>query len=213
MVRYADDFVVMAESKVLLEEKVKPAIETFLKARGLELSSEKTRISHIDAGFDFLGFNVRRYGGKLLIKPAKANIVAFLREMREIIRMNLSSSTAELLRQLNTKIKGWAHYYKHVVAKRIFANIDNSIYLALNSWINRRHSNKKSRTWRRKKYFRSEGHRDWIFSTKIRNKLGELMNFDLFKMKYLPIKRHVKIKRGATPYDRTTKITLKSGSA
>lgn len=201
VVRYADDFVIMAESKVLLEEKVKPAIEQFLKERGLELSSEKTRISHIDAGFDFLGFNVRRYGGKLLIKPAKTNIIAFLREIRNVIKMNASSSTAELLRQLNPKIKGWAHYFKHVVSKKIFSNIDNSIYLALSSWINRRHPNKKSRTWRRKKYFRSEGSRNWVFSTKIRNKSGELIHFDLFKMKYLPIKRHVKIKRDATPYD------------
>ncbi len=201
VVRYADDFVIMAESKALLEDKVKPAIEQFLKSRGLELSSEKTRISHIDAGFDFLGFNVRKYGGKLLIKPAKTNVVAFLREIREVIRMNISSSTAELLRQLNPKITGWAHYYKHVVSKRIFSYIDNSIYLALSSWINRRHSNKKSRTWRRKKYFRSEGFRNWVFSTKIRNKSGKLVHFDLFKMKYLPIQRHIKIKREATPYD------------
>lgn len=201
VVRYADDFVIMAESKALLENKVKPAIEQFLKGRGLELSSEKTRISHIDAGFDFLGFNVRRYDGKLLIKPAKANVVNFLNEIRETIRMNISSSTAELLRQLNPKIKGWAHYYKHVVSKRTFSKIDDSIYRALRWWINRRHPNKKSRTWRNKKYFRSEGFRNWIFSTKIRNKSGELINFDLFKMKYLPIKRHIKIKSCATPYD------------
>lgn len=200
VVRYADDFVIMAESKSLLEDKVKPAIETFLKKRGLELSPEKTRISHIDAGFDFLGFNVRRYGGKLLIKPAKSNILAFLQEIREIIRMNISSSTAELLRQINPKIKGWGHYYKHVVAKRIFAHIDNSIYLTLCWWINRRHPNKKSRTWRNKKYFRSEGSRNWIFSTKIRNKEGKRVNFDLFKMQSLPIIRHVKVKSDASPY-------------
>lgn len=201
VVRYADDFVIMAESKTLLENKVKPAIEQFLKERGLELSSEKTRISHIDAGFDFLGFNVRRYGGKLLIKPAKSNVLTFLQEIRDVIRMNVSSSTAELLRQLNPKIRGWAHYYKHAVAKRTFSYIDNSIYLTLRWWINRRHPNKKSRAWRTKKYFRSNGLRNWVFSTKIRNKSGELKHFDLFKMSSLPIKRHVKIKRGASPYD------------
>lgn len=201
VVRYADDFVVMAESKELLENKVKPAIEQFLKIRGLELSPEKTRISHVDTGFDFLGFNVRRYGGKLLIKPAKTNIMNFLREIRAVIKMNISSSTAELLRQLNPKTTGWAHYYKHVVSKKIFADIDNSIYLALRTWINRRHPNKKSRTWRIKKYFRSEGFRNWVFSTKIRNKAGKIIHFDLFKMQHLPIIRHVKIKRGASPYN------------
>lgn len=201
VVRYADDFVIMAESKDLLEEKVKPVIEQFLRERGLELSSEKTRISHIDAGFDFLGFNVRRYNGKLLITPAKRNVITFLQEIREVIRMNISSSTAELLRQLNPKITGWAHYFKHVVAKRTFSYIDNSIYLTLRWWINRRHPNKKSRSWRTKKYFRSNDQRNWVFSTKIRNKSGELVHFDLFKMTSLPIVMHVKIKRGATPYD------------
>jgi len=200
VVRYADDFVIMAESKELLENKIKPAIEQFLQERGLELSPEKTRISHIDTGFDFLGFNVRRYGGKLLIKPSKSNVLAFIQEMREIIRTNISSNTAELLRQLNPKIKGWGHYYKHAVSKRTFAYIDNSIYLTLRWWINRRHPNKKSRTWRIKRYFRSEGRRNWIFTTKIRNKSGELIHFDLFKMQSLPIVRHVKIKREASPY-------------
>jgi len=201
VVRYADDFVVMAESRDLLENKVKPAIEKFLSERGLELSSEKTKLSHIDAGFDFLGFNIRRYGGKLLIKPTKSNVLAFIKEIREVIRMSITSSTTELLRQLNPKIRGFGHYYKHVVAKRTFAYIDNSIYLTLGWWINRRHPNKKSRTWRRKKYFRSEGFRNWIFSTKVRNKMGEIVNFDLFKMQSLPILRHIKIKNAASPYD------------
>ncbi len=200
VIRYADDFVVAAESKDLLESKIKPAIEHFLKVRGLELSVEKTKITHIDKGFDFLGFNVRRYGGKLLIKPAKANVKAFMREIREVIKMNITSTTAELLRQLNPKIRGWAHYYKHVVSKRIFSNVDNGIYVALKWWINRRHPG-KNWTWRRKKYFRNEGLRNWVFSTKIRNKSGELIHYDLFKMKYLPIKRHIKVKRDATPYD------------
>jgi len=198
--RYADDFVVMAESKELLELKVKPAIEDFLKERGLELSPEKTKITHVDVGFDFLGFNVRRYGGKLLIKPAKTNIKAVLQEVREVIKTNIASTSVELIRQLNPKIKGWAHYYKHVVAKRIFSDIDNSVYLALDWWMHRRHPNKNS-AWRQKKYFRSEGLRNWVFSAKFRNKLGQLINFDLFKMKYLPIKRHVKVKMEATPYD------------
>jgi RNA-directed DNA polymerase len=200
VVRYADDFVIAAESKELLECKVKPAVESFLMERGLELSLDKTKITHVDDGFDFLGFNVRRYGGKLLIKPAKANVKAFIQEIREIIRINVSSTTEILLRQINPKIRGWGYYYRHVVAKQTFSNVDNDIYLALKWWINRRHPNKNG-TWRSEKYFRSEGLRNWVFSTKIRNKSGEITNFDLFKMSSLEIKRHIKIKRDATSYN------------
>ena len=76
VVKYADDFIITGASKEVLEEKVKPAVETFLWERGMELSVEKTHITHINDGFDFLGFNVRKYAGKLLIKPAKASVKA-----------------------------------------------------------------------------------------------------------------------------------------
>ncbi len=114
--------------------------------------------------------------------------------------MNLTSTTIELIRQLNPKIKGWTHYYKHVVAKQVFSNVDNYVYLTLRWWMCRRHP-KKNSAWRQKKYFRSEGLRNWVFSAKFRNKFGELINFDLFKMKYLPIERHIKVRMDATPYD------------
>lgn len=201
VIRYADDFVITAESKEMLENKVKPAIENFLKERGLELSPEKTKITRITEGFDFLGFNVRRYDcGKLLIKPAKANIKGFMQEIREVVKVNIAETTQTLLRQLNPKIKGWAHYYKHVVAKHTFSVVDNSIYLALRQWMHRRHQ-KKGRAWLQKKYFRTEELRNWVFTTKIRNKDGRTVNFDLFKMTSIPIKRHIKVKNAATPYD------------
>ena len=74
VVIYADDFVITGSSKELLENHIKPRVAAFLKQRGLELSEEKTKITHIDQGFDFLGFNVRKYNSKLLIKPSKKNI-------------------------------------------------------------------------------------------------------------------------------------------
>jgi len=86
VVRYADDFIVTAKSKELLEEQITPAIETFLLERGLVLSKEKTRITHIEEGFDFLGQTVRKFDGKLLIKPAKENIRVFMTKTREITR-------------------------------------------------------------------------------------------------------------------------------
>ena|SRR5947209_14132239 len=89
-IRYADDFVITGRSKELLEE-IKPLVEGFLRERGLELSPEKTVITHVTAGFDFLGQNVRRYpNGKLLIKPSRKNIQSFLDDIRETIRTALS---------------------------------------------------------------------------------------------------------------------------
>jgi len=84
VIRYADDFVITGASKEVLETRIKPAVVAFLKERGLELSEEKTRITHIKDGFDFLGFNVRKYSGKMLIKPSKAAVKRFLDDIREL---------------------------------------------------------------------------------------------------------------------------------
>jgi RNA-directed DNA polymerase len=73
LVRYADDFIITGATKELLENEVKPLVEQFLRDRGLQLSPEKTCITHIEQGFDFLGQNLRKYDGKLLIQPAKKN--------------------------------------------------------------------------------------------------------------------------------------------
>ncbi|MEI6096149.1 MAG: group II intron reverse transcriptase/maturase, partial [Gammaproteobacteria bacterium] len=107
VIRYADDFIVTAHSKELLEQVVKPAIELFLSERGLQLSEEKTKITHIDDGFDFLGFNVRKYNDKLLIKPSRKSLKNLLQDLREIIKCNQSSKTSDLLYKLNPKILGW----------------------------------------------------------------------------------------------------------
>ena len=98
-VRYADDFIVTAASKELLEHEVKPLIEAFMKERGLELSNEKTCITHIEDGFDFLGQNVRKYKTgkqhKLLIKPAQKNVHAHLEKLRDIIKKNQTLSAGK----------------------------------------------------------------------------------------------------------------------
>ena len=198
--RFADDFIVTGASKEVLEHRVKPAIEAFLHPRGLELSAEKTKITHIDNGFDFLGYNLRKYNGKLIIKPAKANVNALLAKVREVIKSNPSATTVNLIQQLNPMIRGWANYHRHVVAKKTFARVDTSIYLALQRWIKRRHPNKNAR-WRRQRYFRSQGFRHWIFSTKVRQADGSTGYLDLFKASSTAIRRHVKIKAEATPYD------------
>jgi len=101
LVRYADDFIITGASEELLEHEVKPSVEAFLAARGLELSQEKTTITHISEGFDFLGQNVRKYGGKLLIKPSAKNVKAFLDKVRETIRVNRSAKLETLINLLN----------------------------------------------------------------------------------------------------------------
>ncbi|MCB1111027.1 MAG: group II intron reverse transcriptase/maturase, partial [Chlamydiia bacterium] len=108
-VRYADDFICTAATKEVLEQKVQPVIINFLKERGLELSLEKTKITHINVGFDFLGFNLRKYEDKLLIKPAKKGIKAFLDNIRDTIKSMRGCKTSDLISALNPKIKGWAN--------------------------------------------------------------------------------------------------------
>jgi len=173
VVRYADDFIVSGVSREMLENKIKPVIESFLGRRGLSLSKEKTQITHLNKGFDFLGFNIRKYrnGQKLLIK------------------------------QLNPKIRGWAYYYRHSVAKEIFSTIDHRTYQAIYKWIRRRHPN-KSWKWCKNKYFRSKGLRNWIFSTKVySNSTQNKEHLDLFHMGYLAIIRHRKVRAEANPFD------------
>src|SRR5207253_7359585 len=109
LVRYADDFLVTSNSKEIRENEVKPLIEQFMKERGLELSPEKTVITHIEEGFDFLGQNVRKYKGKLLIKPSQKNVKAFLENIRKLVKEDKQAVAGHLIAQLNPKIRGWAN--------------------------------------------------------------------------------------------------------
>lgn len=198
-ISYADDFVITGATKAVLEDKVMPSLTAFLKERGLELSKEKTIITHVDSGFDFLGFNVRKYKGKLLIKPSKKNIKTFLDNIRSVIKSNKAAKTEVLIRKLNPKIRGWTNYHRHVVSKAIFSYVDSCIYKALRQWIKRRHSEKNSK-WVRKNYFRSQGMNHWIFSTTVKTKAGTC-SLDLFEASSLPIRRHIKVRSEANPYD------------
>ena len=132
LVRYADDFIITGTSKVLLEYGVRPLVEHFLKERGLELSHEKTRITHSSDGFDFLGQTVRRFpSGKVLLRPSKRNVRAFLSRIREVIAGHGGHSTAgDLIHTLNSQIKGWAMYHRHACSKRTFAYVDGRIFHA-----------------------------------------------------------------------------------
>jgi RNA-directed DNA polymerase len=198
-VRYADDFICTAKSKEFLQDQVLPAIIEFLKERGLEISVEKTKITHINDGFDFLGFNIRKYGKKLLIKPSEGSIKKFSESLKETIQVLGNTSTSALIGSLNSKIRGWTNYYRSCVAKEIFRNIDKTVFEALWNMLKSKHPNKGLR-WIRSKYFTSIGRRNWCFFCKVNTKKG-IKTYTLIEGAKTKIKRHIKIKSKATPYD------------
>lgn len=199
-VRYADDFICTAASKEILEQKVLPVIIEFLQVRGLALSLEKTKITHIDEGFDFLGFNLRKYNGKLLIKPAKKSIMAFLGNVRETIHSMRTAATEQLILALNPKIQGWANHYRCCIAKKTFGYIDKNIFSAIWKWAKRRHPN-KTLTWIRNKYFTRINLRNWCFFSLTKNNKSGNKRLLLSLASDTCIKRHIKIRAEATPYD------------
>lgn len=200
LIIYADDFVITGATKEILEETVKPVVTNFLKERGLELSEEKTLITHIDDGFDFLGFNIRKYNGKLLIKPAKKNINRFLDNIRRLIKSKATVQTEHLIRLLNPKIRGWANYYRHVVAKKVFDTVDHYIFEAIWKWAKRRHPI-KNLLWIRKRYFCRLDGDNWTFNAGLQPYQGRYRLLSLFKAKSVEIKRHIKIRAEANPYN------------
>ena len=200
-IRYADDFIITGKTKELLEGEIKPLVEQFLQERGLELSPTKTVITHVEKGFDFLGQNVRRYpNGKLLIKPSKKNVKTFLDGARKTIRAALSWSAADLINQLNPKIRGWANYHRHVVSKRTFVRVDHEIFSCLWRWARRRHPNKNLR-WLKEKYFERHRAMDWSFAGEMHDDQGQPHKVWLLLASDTPIQRHVKVKSDANPYD------------
>jgi RNA-directed DNA polymerase len=202
LVRYADDFIITGTSEGFLKGEVKPLVEHFLSERGLELSHEKTRITPIEDGFDFLGQTVRRFGdGKVIVKPSKKSIKTFLAGIREVIREQGSHGTAgELIRALNAKIKGWTMYHRHACSKRTFGYVDHRIFGMLWRWCRRRHR-QKSAKWIKEKYFKRFGNRDWVFTGTIGAGQGRTLPICLMEASRVSIRRHVKIRGEANPYD------------
>jgi RNA-directed DNA polymerase len=200
-IRYADDFIVTGRSKDLLERESKPLIEQFLRERGLELSPTKTVITHVKTGFDFLGQNVRRYpDGKRRIKPSKKNVETFLDDARRTIKTALGSSAADLIKELNPKIRGWANYHRHTMNKSTFARVDHEIFSSLWRWARRRHPGKTAR-WRKQKYFAQHKGQDWSFFGEMWDDDGQPSEIWLLRASNTPIKRHIKVQGDANPYD------------
>jgi RNA-directed DNA polymerase len=197
LVRYCDDFIVTGSSKELLEQEVKGLVEQFLHQRGLTLSAEKTSITHVENGFDFLGFRIRKYKRKLLTTPSKKSVKTLLMKARAIVKGNRQASAGRLIQLLNPVIRGWAHYYQHSASKHTFAAVDYAIFQALWRWAKRRHPN-KGRRWVKERYYRTIGSRHWVFHGEIDGK-----DLILFRASRVPISRHIKVKGAANPFDAT----------
>jgi RNA-directed DNA polymerase len=158
LVRYADDFIITGSTKELLENEVKPLVEQFLRDRGLQLSPEKTCVTHITQGFDFLGQTLRKFGAKLLTQPSRKNTHTFLEKVRQLIRRNSGISQSDLIHQLNPVIRGWANYHRHSSAKRTFKKVERALWHSLWHWAKRRHTNKNAH-WIYRRYWHPVGSR------------------------------------------------------
>lgn len=199
MIAYADDSVITAASKEILIDKVIPTLTKALTKVGLELSSTKTKITHIKDGFNFLGFNIRKYP-KLLIKPAKENVKRFLQEIRTTIKKGVAWSTEELIRTLNVRLTGWVNYYRPSVASDVFAKVDHEIYKALMRMLCKRHA-RKGKKWIVRKYFTTVKGDHWRFYGLIKDKKENSKPLYLRKAQDTRIRRHIKIKSEATPFN------------
>src|SRR5665647_1731054 len=188
-VRFADDFIVTAKTKEIAEE-IKELIKNFLKNRGLELSDDKTLITHINNGFDFLGWNFRKYKEKLLIKPSNLSIKKITEKISNVIKKGKSWTQEALIKTLNPIINGWSNYHQSVVSNDTFKKLDKRIWNMLWKWAKRRHPT-KNKYWIANRYWHRKGTRKWVFSTGI---------FQLKLLSDKKIVRHINLILDKNPY-------------
>ena len=190
LIRYADDFIITANSREIAEE-LKSVVSMFLEARGLMLSEEKTAITQTCDGFDFLGWTFRKFHGKLIVKPSKNSVRSVIRKCSDIIlREGKATTQSDLIRRLNQVIRGWTNYHKHTVASHVFSQVNNTLYLLLRQWAKHRHP-KKNSWWRLNRYWHENHGKPWTFSTE---------NDVLINLRRIPIVRHPKLKISKNPF-------------
>jgi RNA-directed DNA polymerase len=200
-IRYADDFVVTAETKEDIEEAI-PVIQEWLAVRGLELNPDKTNIVHVEQGFNFLGFNIRQFSGSCYTFPQKVKVLAFLQRIRDWLKQNKHTSQQTVIKYLNPILRGFGNYYRFGSSKQVFGYIDHKVWKMLWRWCLRRHPDKGKR-WVMKKYFRTHYRRKWTFAVDAADRRGKKKVLCLYRVKDIPILRHVKIKGTASPDDST----------
>lgn len=199
LVRYADDFVVTGASPEVLNDTVMPWVTSFLTDRGLTLNTTKTKVVHVDEGFDFLGWNFRKYGGKLLIKPSRKNVKTFYRSLEEEVASSLHLHTDVMILNLNRKLRGWAEYHKGVVAKQVFTKMDHRLYWRLMRWGLRRHPR-----WDKYRVFRhywTDASGRLEFNADTVDRSGDKLTIRLYRLADTKIVRHKKVREEYNPYD------------
>ena len=193
-VRYADDWVVISNSPKRLEI-LKREISKFLAERGLELSKEKTHITNIREGFDFLGFNFRKYpNNKVIVKPTKNGIKSFKSKIKEIFKKYNSSNLTTLITKLNPLLRGWANYYRFVNSKVIFSEIDTYVWRKSLNWMKRIHQRRHTLKYYEKYFKPYPNYKSDVLSD------GEQF---VYRLSTLPLKEFIKIRSEANPYDKS----------
>jgi RNA-directed DNA polymerase len=195
VVRYADDLLALCVSREQAEQ-VKQRLGGWLAPRGLAFNEDKTRIVHLDEGCDFLGFNIRRYRGKLLIKPSKAAIKRHRERLTAEMRALRGANAPAVIRRLNPIIRGWSAYYRTVVSSEEFSKLDQHMWTLTYKWAKRGHPN-KSKHWVVARYFGPFNHsrRDgWVFGDRD-------SGVYLLKHSWTKIVRHQMVPGTASPDD------------
>lgn len=176
LVRFADDFVVIADDVATLEEDVKPVLAPFLAVRGLSLNWAKTRVVPAWGGFDFLGFNIRcrwwQFRAQseqpaepprpcVVVTPAKGRVKRHMDRLRRLVKGNKTARQIDLIKLLNPVVRGWATYYRHCTSASVFSALDHQVHKLIWQWARRRHPN-RGKQWVKDRYFGMQGHR-WAF--------------------------------------------------
>lgn len=218
-VRYANDLVLMYPDKEILEG-LKVAVQKYLKPIGLELNPNKTRMVHTrevfkgtSPGFSYLGFDIiqrqkrfkqrkvftKKVTGQTfvtLITPSKEGIIKHKKKIREIIRRYRGTSQEKLIQVLNPIIRGWALSKRSQVASQIFQTLDAYLWLHLWKWARKRHP-KMSKMKLKEKYWHLVGKKNWVFGLNVK----EEVFITIQTHSSISIKRHVKVKGKASPFD------------
>ncbi|MEU3343111.1 group II intron reverse transcriptase/maturase, partial [Streptomyces sp. NPDC006668] len=200
LVRYADDYVAMCHSREQAEQ-VKADLTAWLEPRGLRFNEDKTRTVHVEEGFSFLGFDIRRQvdrqgSGKLLITPSKESVKRLRKRLSADVRSMHGANAAAVVFRLNPVVRGWSAYYRSVVSSRIFTGLDHHVWHLTYRWARRSHPN-KSRGWVATRYF-GKFHKSrqdrWVFGDRGSGAY-------LTKFAWTKIVRHVPVHGRASPDD------------
>lgn len=194
-IRYADDFIITAPNAECMSAVISHII-ALLQTKGLELNLEKTQIRHAEQGINYLGFNIRKYDGKTIIKPEKEKVLSKLQEIRKWLKRNVNASASAVINYLNPIIRGFAYYYRNVCSKKVFSYFDSKIWEALYKWARRKHGSLNRKEVIRK-YFnigiQHSSYKKWDFLTLTKDRRGKEKVLVLFKAATVPIVRHIKV--------------------